>query len=73
MIFFLDSFGGEIAFNMKKNKTEFLPYMLNREEFHVDSSINVKDKTRTLMKENIGKYLGAIVVKKRLKTHVSKG
>lgn len=37
----------KMAFSMKKNKIELLPYMLNQQEFHMDSSIPVKDKTRS--------------------------
>lgn len=59
----------KIAFSMRKNKTELLPYMLNRQEVHMDSSIHVKDKTRKVMKENVGKYLSEMVVRKSENSH----
>lgn len=40
---------------MKKNKTEFLPCMLNKEAFHMDLRYKCEDKTKKLVKENVGK------------------
>lgn len=57
---------------MRKNRTELLPYMLNKQEFHMDSSTHVKDKTRKFMKENVGKYLSEIVVRKTGNSHTER-